>query len=113
MATTAEIVIIPADAGLADVAHVSELEDDQAVVEHTTPANCTVPLGAVTPKLRPETVTVPPAPVLGKLIPPGFADATGAAGRCASGSQNQSGAKTHTCEALLCRKRWRLPNRPP
>ena len=113
MATNAEIVTMAGDAGLAGVAHVTELEDDQAVVEHATPANCAVPVGAVTPKLRPETVTVPPAPVLGKLIPPGFADATGAAGRCASGSQNQSGAKTHTCEALLCRKRWRLPNRPP
>ena len=87
MATTAEIVIMPADAGLADVAHVSELEDDQAVVEHTTPANCTVPLGADIPKLRPETVTDPPAPVLGSFTAPGVADATGAATRLTSCSE--------------------------
>ena len=77
MATTAEIVIIPA-AGLADVAHVSELVDDQVVF---TPANCTVPLGAVIPKLKPETVTDPPVPEPGTFIAPDFADATGAATR--------------------------------
>jgi hypothetical protein len=87
VATTAEIVIMPAGTELADVAHVSELEDDQAVVEHTTPANCTVPLGAVTPKLRPETVTDPPGCELGSFIAPDFADATGAATRLTSCSE--------------------------
>ena len=84
MATTAEIVIIPAAAGLADVAQVSELVDDQVVVEHITPANCTVPLGAVIPKLKPETVTDPPVPEPGTFIAPDFADATGAATRFVS-----------------------------
>ena len=95
MATTAEIVIIPAGTELADVAHVSELVDDQLVVKHALPANCTVPVGADIPKLRPETVTDPPAPVLGSFIPPGFAEATGAATACASCSQRQSGPKQH------------------
>ena len=84
MATTAEIVIMPAGTELEDVAQVSELEDDQAVVEHATPANCTVPLAAVTPKLKPETVTDPPAPELGSFTAPDLADATGAATRLAS-----------------------------
>ena len=56
----------------------SELEDDHAVVEHAASANCTLPLAAVAPKFRPETVTDPPAPELASLNPP-FADATGAA----------------------------------
>ena len=75
---------MPADAGLADVVHESELVDDQAVVEHATPANCTVPLGAVTPKLRPETVTDRPVPEPGAFTAPGFADAMGAAKRFVS-----------------------------
>ena len=54
--------MVASDVALADVVHVSELVDDQAVVEHAAPANCTVPLGAVIPKLRPETVTEPPDP---------------------------------------------------
>ena len=62
VATTAEIVIMPAGTTLEDVSHVSELEEDQAAVEHATPAKRTVPLGAVIPKLRPETVTEPPDP---------------------------------------------------
>ena len=77
MATTAEIVIIPA-AGLADVAHVSELVDDQVVFEDITPANCTMPLGAVIPKLKPETVTDSPVPGPGTSTAADSADATGA-----------------------------------
>ena len=74
MATTAEIVIIPA-AGLADVAHVSELVDDQVVFEDITPANCTMPLGAVIPKLKPETVTDSPVPEPGTFTAADAADA--------------------------------------
>ena len=92
---------MPVDAGLASVAHVSELEDDQAVVKHATPANCAVSVGAVIPKLIPETVTEPPAPEPGTFFAPGFADATGAATRCTRFLPKQSGAKPHACDALL------------
>ena len=67
MATTAEIVIILA-AGLADVAHVSELVDDQVVLEDIAPANCSMPLGAVIPKLKPKTVTDSPVPAQAQHI---------------------------------------------